>query len=249
MTACTPPGPAPDICPDLDHMRQAVFGLLPRGRAWGTHDGGPWPGSAIYRFFSSLAELRRQFNQRMCDLRRQFFCATADEMADVWLAQYGLPDDCDPFPDLCDKVGAIGGARCDYFQQRCARKGWTIECLSYLDFCGAIAGCARAGASAPAYASHVSRALALRAGQALGCAGAPGSVAQARAGARDVCALVIKVFTRSSPAYSAPTVQPARAGRVRAGQKLTCADSGISPVQCLIERIAPAHASISYVIV
>jgi hypothetical protein len=34
------------------------------------------------------------------------------------MAEYGLPDGCDPFPDLCTKVAAIGGTRCEYRRAR-----------------------------------------------------------------------------------------------------------------------------------
>lgn len=249
MSACTPPAASRDVCPDLEEMRAATFALLPRGRAWGTHDGGPWPRSVIYRFFSVIAELRRQFNARMCDLRRQFWCDTTDEMLDVWLTQYGLPDDCDPFPDLCDKVRAIGGQTCDYFRDRTHRKGWVIDCIAFHDRCGAQFGCSRYGAGVTATSSNRPRFGSFRAGLAMGCDGVPAKAAAGRYGARDASGILIRVYTKSSPAFVAPSVSTPRFGTFRAGQRLACADSGLSGLFCLMERIAPAHARVDYVIV
>ena len=117
-----------------------MLALLPRGRAWSTHDGGPFPGDRLYQFWTAVAAVFEYANQRMCDLRREFFCATESETNDAWLADYGLPDDCDPYPDLCAKVAAIGGARCEDYAAIAARAGWDIECIVTTSSCGATAG-------------------------------------------------------------------------------------------------------------
>ena len=44
------------------------------------------------------------------------------------MREYGLPDACDPNPDLCAKVAATGGADCAYYQAVAARGGWSIQC-------------------------------------------------------------------------------------------------------------------------
>jgi hypothetical protein len=82
--------------------------------------------------------------QRWCALREEFWCATAAETLDLWNLEYGLPDSCDPFPDLCTKVAAIGGTRCEYYAGIAARAGWSIQCIESRDVCGAFADCVQA---------------------------------------------------------------------------------------------------------
>ena len=144
MTSCDP-AVSDDICPLTDDNLPQLFALLPRGRAWGTHDGGPWPGTVLYRFWRAVAAVFEFANARICALREEFFCATQTETNDIWMAQYGLPDGCDPFPDLCVKVAALGGARCDYFAAIAARAGWSIACIDNQTGCGGSLGFEEAG--------------------------------------------------------------------------------------------------------
>jgi hypothetical protein len=240
---CEAARPAPLRCPTLPERIAATLALLPGGRAWGSDAGVPEPyhdaafdpaafdpevfdtksktGSVIYRFFAAVATVFHFVEQRLCDLRLEFFCATMSETRDLWLAEYGLPDDCDPFPDLCDKVAAFGGARCEYFNARIARKGWTAVCFDRLQLCGARAGCSQAGARL------------------------------AMAGPSSALALVVRVFTNEAPAPVTPATHIRRplAGIFRAGWAPSCdtaAQPSIEPVRCLMERIAPAHVQIQY---
>jgi uncharacterized protein YmfQ (DUF2313 family) len=247
--SCSNAAPSLDICPTTDEMRPQVFALLPRGRAWQTHDGGPWPGTMLYGFWSAVASMRAYFNKRMCDMREEFFCATTVEMVDVWMKQYGLPDNCDPFPDLCSKVGALGSQRCEYFRSVAARRGWTIDCVNLADACGSRFGKARFSRNNPAYTSHLPRFGRMRFGQKLGCDALPARSGRAKFGARAASCLYIRVFTRASAAYVAPTSLAPRFGRMRFGHRLGCAENTISSLQCLIERIAPAHACIEYEVI
>jgi hypothetical protein len=57
------------------------------------------------------------------------------------MMEYGLPDACDPYPDLCVKVSALGGARCEDYAAIAVRAGWTIQCKTTYDGCGGQAGC------------------------------------------------------------------------------------------------------------
>jgi hypothetical protein len=149
-----------------------VLALLPRGRAWQSNEGGPLAGlvrafdpgtfddppfqtrqrtqSVLMGFWRSIAQVGTFINQRFCDLRLEFWCATQTETRDLWMAEYGLPDSCDPFPDLCTKVAAIGGTRCEYYAAIAARAGWSIECetLAQSD-CGDSAGELVAGCGFP----------------------------------------------------------------------------------------------------
>jgi hypothetical protein len=130
------------ICPTPDQFTAQALASLPRGRAWRTHETGPLPDSVLWRFWRAASEMFAFVNQRLCDLHPEFFCASAQETRDLWMLEYGLPDGCDPYPDLCAKVAASGGATCDYLAFVAARAGWSIRCGLA---CGAEAGCAEAG--------------------------------------------------------------------------------------------------------
>ena len=164
---CETTRPAALRCPTLPERIAATLALLPSGRAWGADDSYPEAphdaafdpaafaspafdtqsrqGTLIYRFFSALGAVLHYAESRLCSLRGEFFCATATETRGRWLEEFGLPDACDPFPDLCAKVAAIGGARCEYFQAVAAGAGWSITCDAGLIECGGRANCGRAG--------------------------------------------------------------------------------------------------------
>lgn len=154
-------------CPTLEEITTATLALLPRGRAWQTNEGGPQPGydaafapsgfqndafatsskriSVLWQYWRAYAVVLHYLTQRLCALREEFWCSTINETRDEWMVEYGLPDECDPFPDLCTKVTAIGGTRCEYYAEVAARMGWAIECIERMVFCGSRAGCSRAG--------------------------------------------------------------------------------------------------------
>ncbi|WP_029554759.1 hypothetical protein [Xanthobacter sp. 91] len=136
------PGRGADICPTLDECHGALRDLLPRGRAW---NAAQRAGTTLWRFWRALAHLFQFINARICAASEEFFCSTANETRDGWLYEYGLPDACDPFPDLCTKVAAIGGTRCDYYAAVAARAGWSVTCNEGSEACGAMAGCGKAG--------------------------------------------------------------------------------------------------------
>lgn len=222
-------------CPTLSESIAATLALLPRGRAWQTHEGGPWreivsgfqpgafqgdtfstdgrKGSVIYAFFAAIGEVRNYLEQRICALRLEFWCATHSETHDQWMTEYGLPDACDPFPDLCTKVAALGGSRCEYFSAIVARLGWTISCIDGTQSCGSRIGCFRSG--------------------------------KGKTGHQFGNILRIVVHLNESPAFGGRIQTPSRAGRWRMGRPMPCPPN-IRPLQCLIERITPAHLQIQY---
>lgn len=202
-------------CPStLDEMTEALLKLLPRGRAWQTSEGLPErfmepsfnsgsfsdtgfavqskDGSTIWKYFRSIAEPLFYFYQRACDLRREFWCQSIVETRDDWMKEYGLPDECDPFPDLCVKVSAVGGTRCEYYAEVAARLGWTIDCVEEISSCGGRAGCSRAGRA--------------RAGSTLG-----------RAQLK-----IVVYLDESPAWLPTTRFLPALAGRMRAGRRMTC---------------------------
>lgn len=115
-------------CATADELTTQALALLPRGRAWRSRDGGPRAGDVLYDFWRSVSENFAYLRARLCALRLEFWCATQSETNDLWMAEYGLPDNCDPFPDLCTKVAALGGITCDYYALTCFRFGWYISC-------------------------------------------------------------------------------------------------------------------------
>lgn len=169
--SCPQTAPAPLRCPTFEESFAATAKLAPRGRVWPVNDGGGtvarflnWLTSLNGRvpalsewsveygqagWFAAVSSVRNYIEQRLCALRLEFWCATQSETNDLWMREYGLPDTCDPFPDLCMKVAAIGGTRCEYYAALAARGGWSITCATRADQCGSSAGCAKAGRLKP----------------------------------------------------------------------------------------------------
>lgn len=150
-------------CPTFLESFLATCALWPRGRAWPVSDGvtpssfyswisrlvglpKSWPTGFVQAGYSAaIALVRNYIETRLCALRNEFWCATINETRDQWMIEYGLPDDCDPFPDLCTKVAALGGTRCDYYAAIAARAGWSISCNIIVNNCGDGIGCLEIG--------------------------------------------------------------------------------------------------------
>jgi hypothetical protein len=214
MSGCEVAERAPFRCPTLAEVRASMLALLPRGRAWQSNEGGPQSGVAIgfdpggydndgfatqyrkaavlYQFWTAVAEVFSYVNDRLCALRLEFWCATQTETRDLWLAEYGLPDDCDPFPDLCTKVAALGGTRCEYYAEIAARAGWSITCVDRISSCGTYVG------------------------------GRASKAGRARPGRRKGAVLTIIVDLANSPKFTGPAHATAKAGRMKPGRRLSC---------------------------
>lgn len=235
--SCPSAAPAPLQCPTLQQSIEATLALLPRGRTWPANDrsiatrflawlaalptGAPpapatWPpGYGQAGFFAALGAVRNYLESRLCALRLEFWCATHVETHDWWMQEYGLPDDCDPFPDLCVKVAALGGRRCELYQALVARLGWLVDCIT------------GARCASPSLAGH-------------------GLAGHARAsGGGPVNNIRIVVHLHDSPAYTGGFQTPPLAGRLLAGMPNACPPD-ITPLRCLMDRIAPAHVVVNY---
>lgn len=113
-------------CPDTDATTAALHLSLPRGRAWRTTPGEALDGSVLGRFWRAVAGPMAATSRRLCTLIDEFFCATAVETLDAWALDYGLPDPCDPFLDVCSKVAAVGDTTTDYAIAVALSRGWSI---------------------------------------------------------------------------------------------------------------------------
>lgn len=114
-------------CPTQEQMLAAVMALVPRGRAWQTSPFASAEDTVQRRFWAALADIAFQGNSRLCVLVNEFFCETASETLDLWALEYGLPDACDPFADLCAKVDALGDTTPDYAEAAALLRGWSVS--------------------------------------------------------------------------------------------------------------------------
>lgn len=225
-------------CPTKWELWRQLLNLLPRGRAWQSHedvvDLDVMPGAdAIYglyelggsagmgseetivrltrlqQYWAAYAEVLEHLHQRACALLDEMFCATTSELRLEWGTDYGYPDACEPYDTLCDKVRAEGGATCAYLATLAARLGWVIECTD----CGpgARADCASADCTPI-------------------CECEPNIIR-------------IRLLTAVSPAWIAVT--PMNADAAIADCTPPCAAIP-EQVVCLIEKFKPAHVRAIY---
>jgi len=234
----------PFRCPTKIEYLQQLLALLPRGRAWQSHEaatsaiierfpeapsecGEAQCGTAqcgqpsievsrtvLAAYWAAFAEVNEFFAQRACQLINEFFCETLNETRDWWADDYGFPDPCDPWEALCEKVAAQGGANCAYITWAAERRGWSIQCGD----CGSATALAQAGCAF--------------AGAAYPC--------------YDCQPYTINVIIDilGSPAfvtYGNTTL----AGNARAGCTVLC-NTNTQQVECLIERVKPAHVQAVY---
>ncbi len=200
---------APDICPTLDECHAQIIASLPRGRAWSIT-----VNDVRWRFFRAFADVVAWANERICAAREEFFCSTYVETNDAWMTTYGLPEPCDPYQRVCDKVAATGGQTCAYLVAMAARAGFSVECV---DLRGAEAACMEAGCAEASPPWSVEGMLGLR---------------------------VNAYFSSSIGTLEGTAVE---ADIYEAGQPIACGPD-ISRLQCLMDRIAPAHLQIVYII-
>lgn len=141
---CPGPGPDPNWCPQTtDEAFDSVIGLLPPGRAWASALDEGTPENGYWRAFASVLAFTYK---RLCEYVDEFFCHSAKESLDQWIAEYGLDDPCDPYGhNLCVKVAAQGGATCDYFVEIAALSGYDITCTDLSKDPEPIAGCFEVG--------------------------------------------------------------------------------------------------------
>lgn len=233
-------------CPSKIELFEQIMKLLPRGRAWQTHEhvvdvyqrhgGDAQYGSyelggalgvgaeswvdrltGMQRYWLALAEVLEHLHERACRLIEEMFCETTAELKPEWGHEYGFPDACEPWDTLCDKVRAQGGATCAYLASLAARVGYDVDCVE---------------------CSGSNRARCMVAGCTPLCGCEPN---------------VIRIRIRGLVA-TIPPPTPFKAGALVAGCTPPCAPDPAPPappaiVVCLIERFKPAHVKAIYEVV
>lgn len=116
--------------PTIDDVSEQLLALLPRGRAWQNHEAMSVPASVsvMKKFWRGIAKPWTTLELAICDAWDNLFCATAVTDRDLWLEEYALPDECDPFGDnLCAKATATGGTSTAYYGAHIAALGYNVS--------------------------------------------------------------------------------------------------------------------------
>lgn len=234
----------PFHCPTKYELWRSLLALLPRGRAWQTaqdvSDVIYSPGNSqvgtfetgitglgkepsferltvLQQFWLAFAEVLEYLHSRACALIPEMFCSTVSELRAEWWTEYGFPDDCDPWNNLCAKVTAVGGSNCSYLTSLAASRGWSLTCSDCdPSHVGMRAGCSHAGSGRPC-----------------GCTG-------------NVVYLLIDLANSPSYAAPAVKSAHAGSARAGSGIASEC-PPGAEQLQCLIERFKPAHVKAVYI--
>lgn len=210
-----PPTPRPSFCHGDAELAAALAALRPRGDAWRHGGFDALEGSIMGGFFQAMGAAFGPTDRRFCVLVDEFFCSTAVETRDLWALEYGLPDGCDPFADLCEKVNAVGDGVPAYAEAAALRRGWSVAIGE--DFITLVQSC--------------------RMGR--------GRMGTLRMGAAEGVAWRIVVDLDNSPAFISGGQRKPLMGRMRMAYALDCGPD-LSPLACLIRRIAPAHADLVF---
>lgn len=113
-------------CPSDADVALRLAALRPRGDAWRNsgHDG--LDGSVMGAAFAALGAAFGPSERRVCAMVDEFFCSSAAETRDLWALEHGVPDGCDPFADVCEKVNTVGDTTPAYAVAAALRRGWSI---------------------------------------------------------------------------------------------------------------------------
>lgn len=115
------------LCHSDAELGRQIAAYRPRGDAWrhGGHD--DLEGSVMGRVFAGFGAAFGPTERRLCALVDEFFCSSATETRDLWAIDHGVPDGCDPFADVCEKVNAVGDSIPAYAVAAALRRGWSIS--------------------------------------------------------------------------------------------------------------------------
>lgn len=203
-------------CHSDEELAHSLAALRPRGDAWRHGGFDALDGSGMGGFFAALGQAFGPTDRRVCDMVDEFFCSTAAETRERWALDHGLPDGCDPFADVCEKVNAVGDTTPAYAEAAALRRGWSIAIAQ--EFITVVEDCS------------------------MGC-GLMGTIIM---GASQGVLWRVTIDLDASPAYQRPGENQPILGLILLGDALDCGPD-ISPLTCLIRRIAPAHVDFSFV--
>lgn len=180
------------LCHSDAELGRQIAAYRPRGDAWrnGGHD--DLEGSVMGQVFAGFGAAFGPTERRLCALVDEFFCSSAVETRDLWALDHGVPDGCDPFADVCEKVNAVGDSIPAYAEAAALRRGWSISITQ--DFITRVEDCV------------------------VGC-GLAGTMI---AGAEQGVAWRIVVDLAASPAYAVPASAGPILGLILAGDALDC---------------------------
>ena len=223
----------PFFCPTKWELFEQTSSLLRPGRATQTNrdtlevaapgdevwpPDNPWQAklTVMQQYWAAFAEVLEYLHQRACALIPEFFCSTVNETRAEWNVEYGFPDPCEPYDLLCEKVNAIGGARCDYFVDLAARRGWDVTCVNCADEDLAdAADCSLADCSGIACDTDCGPNV-----------------------------LLLQISLATSPAYASPVLSSG--ADCAAADCSDLCEPNVEALKCLIERFKPAHVRAIY---
>lgn len=121
--------------PSQEDAYQMFLRLLPRGRAFTTHDLSiPRADSPLRQFWYALSELWIDLEQKAVEMVDEAFCLFTREDIDGWLADYVLPDEAAIYDEhnICAKVRRIGALTIEEYQELIEYVGWIILEIAFL---------------------------------------------------------------------------------------------------------------------
>jgi uncharacterized protein YmfQ (DUF2313 family) len=114
---------------DTDTIAEMIFQMLPPGEAWQTGMSLDVADSVMRAFCKAIAQEARRMDEAACLVFTESFAFSSTENLDLWQAEFGLPDECDPFGgDVAAKIRAQGHSPDPaWYIELAAALGWTIE--------------------------------------------------------------------------------------------------------------------------
>ena len=136
-----------EYCPTRDEVTEMFLSLLPEGLAWQSKDGAiAVEDSVLKSFWYGIAGPWTELEDAICAQFDELFVATTSDPApfsealssnlgdgvfgdrDLWLADYGLPDDCDVSGASLDVlVAAAVGTEIDDYEALAAALGYDAQ--------------------------------------------------------------------------------------------------------------------------
>src|SRR5205823_6000220 len=105
-----------------------ILRLLPPGEAWQDLTA-PDGTSVMHAFWKSIASEVYEMDQAACRVFDEFFATTMSVDEDLWLAEFSLPDECDPFgTNILAKIRATAGdaTNPDFYVSLAEQMGYSI---------------------------------------------------------------------------------------------------------------------------